>query len=382
MSRADDARAVLRELAGVDAAGVWAAPGRVNVIGEHTDYNDGFVLPIAIDRSAVVAAAARADDELRCWSVQRGAAPVVSVGNLVPEVSAGWWAYVHGVAWALREAGVPVGGADLVVDSDVPLGAGLSSSAALESAAAVALCAVADVDVPAADVARAGQRAEWEWAGTPCGIMDQTASVSARAGHALLLDTRSMRTEHVPLSLADGDLALLVINTNVAHQLRDGGYAARRRECELAAEVLGVAALRDATEDDVAAAADRIGAVGVRRARHVVTENARVLAVVDLLREDRLDEIGPHLLASHASLRDDFDVSIAELDTAVDAAIAAGALGARMTGGGFGGSAIALVPRPSAESVEAEVRAAFASSGFAAPDIFPVTPADGARRIG
>ncbi|HVE98891.1 MAG TPA: galactokinase [Mycobacteriales bacterium] len=382
MSVAPDAAVrLLAEVAIGPAEGVWAAPGRVNLIGEHTDYNDGFVLPIAIDRSTVVAAVRRDDRTLGCWSVQRGAAPRVVIADLTAGRVDGWWAYMHGVAWALAQLGVDVPGADLVVDSDVPLGAGLSSSAALECATALALAELAGADLSDAELAAVGQRAEWEVAGTPCGIMDQTVSVSAREGHALLLDTRSLAVEHLPLDLRAAALTLLVIDTRVEHELRDGGYATRRVECEQAAHILGIRALRDATLDDIHARVAELGERTAARARHVVTENERVIAVADLLRGGAVADIGPHLLASHASLRDDFDVSARALDLAVESARGAGALGARMTGGGFGGSAIALVPVAAADEVAGAVRKAFSGAGLSAPEVFPVAPRAGARRV-
>jgi galactokinase len=362
--------------------GVWFAPGRVNLIGEHTDYSDGFVLPVAIDRGVRVAAARRGDRRLRCWSLQEEDRLDADLAALGPGKVDGWAAYPAGVAWALGEAGLAAEGADLLVDGDVPAGAGLSSSAALECATALAL-----VDLRGAgaadrvELARLARRAEVEAVGMPCGVMDQMVCMLAREGHALFLDTRTLATEHLPLDLDGAGLRLLVIDTRASHRLVDGAYAERHEAVEAAARVLGVAALRDATVEQVRAAAAELGEPGWRRALHVVSENARVLATVELLRSWRLDRIGPLLEASHASLRDDFEVSCPELDTAVEAAVGGGAVGARMTGAGFGGSAIALVPAERADAVADRVREAFDSARFRAPEILPVVPRAGATRV-
>jgi galactokinase len=350
-----------RERTGRDPDGVWAAPGRVNLIGEHTDYNDGFVLPAAIDLLVLVAAGRRGGGRLRLWSLQTGPPADLDLGEVGPGRVEGWAAYPAGVAWALGQAGVEVGGADLVVDGKVPAGSGLSSSAALECATATALADLhgAGLDRPA--LAALARRAENEVVGVPSGAMDQMVSMLGRAGHALFLDTRSLATEQVPLPLEAAALSLLVIDTRAGHRLVDGAYADRRAACEAAAAVLGVPALRGA--------------------RHVVTENARVLEAVELLRAGRLDRLGPLLAASHASLRDDYEVSSPELDTAVEVAVAAGAVGARMTGAGFGGSAIALVPGDLAAQVEDRVADAFAAAGFGPPEVRAVTPSEGARRL-
>ena len=334
--------AAFRERTGRDPDGVWAAPGRVNLIGEHTDYNDGFVLPAAIDRQVVAAAGRREGGRLRVWSLQERQPADLELAEIGPGRVEGWAAYPAGVAWALAEAGAEVGGADLVVDGDMPAGAGLSSSAALECATATALADLSGARLDRAALAAVARRAENEVVGVPSGVMDQMVSMLGRAGHALFLDTRSLDTEQVPLPLEAAGLCLLVLDTRAGHRLVDGAYADRRSACEAAAAVLGVAALRDATLEQVEAAAGELGEERLRRARHVVTENARVLEAVELLRAGELDRLGPLLAASHASLRDDYAVSSPELDTAVEAAVAAGAVGARMTGAGFGGSAIAL----------------------------------------
>jgi galactokinase len=373
--------AAFRERTGRDPDGVWAAPGRVNLIGEHTDYNDGFVLPAAIDRLVLAAAGRRDGGRLRLWSLQTQPPADLNLAEVGPGRVGGWAAYPAGVAWALRRAGVELGGADLVVDGDVPAGAGLSSSAALECATATALADLHGAGLDRVTLAGLARRAENEVVGVPSGVMDQMVSMLARAGHALFLDTRSLETEHVPLPLEAAGLCLAVIDTRSGHRLVEGAYADRRAACEAAAATLGLPALRDATLEQVEAAATALGDPGLRRARHVVTENARVLEAVAELRAGDLDRLGPLLAASHASLRDDYEVSSPELDTAVEAAVAAGAIGARMTGAGFGGSAIALVGRDLVGRVSERVRDAFAAAGFGPPAVAPVVASDGARRL-
>jgi galactokinase len=373
--------AAFRERAGRDPDGVWAAPGRVNLIGEHTDYNDGFVLPVAIDRLVLAAASRRDDGRLRLWSLQSEPPADLALAEVGPGKVEGWAAYPAGVAWALGQAGVEVGGADLVVDGDVPAGAGLSSSAALECATATALADLEGAGLDRVAVAGLARRAENEVVGVPSGVMDQMASMLGRAGHALFLDTRSLDTEQVPLPLEAAGLCLVVIDTRAGHRLVDGAYADRRAACEAAAATLGVPALRDATPAQVEAAADALGEEGLRRARHVVTENDRVLEAVRLLRAGELERLGPLLAASHASLRDDYEVSSPELDTAVEAAVTAGAVGARMTGAGFGGSALALARADLVGRIDGQVQAAFAAAGLGPPSVAAVVPSDGARRL-
>jgi galactokinase len=379
-----DAAIVVRrafvERFGRPPGGIWAAPGRVNLIGEHTDYNDGFVLPLAIDRRVTVAAGWRADDRLRLVSLERGQTEL-SLHHVGPGQASGWAAYVAGVVWSLAREGAQPGGLDLVLTSDVPIGAGLSSSAAVECATLLAVRDLYGGPHDPVQLARVAQRAENEVVGVPCGIMDQMTSIAGMAGHCLLLDCRSLAVEHVPFDPGRAGLALLVIDTRVSHALADGAYAERRRACQQAARILGVSALRDASEADIEAARDRLGELLCRRARHVVTENARVLAVADLLREGRTDAIGAALAASHRSLRHDYQVSSAELDVAVETAMTAGAIGGRMTGAGFGGCALALVPADAADQIARTVTGAFATRGFRPPVIFPAGPVDGARRL-
>jgi galactokinase len=360
--------------------GVWQAPGRVNFIGEHTDYNDGFALPFAIGAGVCVAAAAREDGLIALSSRQYGEEVVtVSPGVLAPGGVAGWAAYPAGVAWALRSAGQRVGGASLAVDADLPAGAGLSSSAALECATGLALAELYRLAVTRPELAAFGRRAENDFVGVPTGLMDQLAVLLGQAGHALLLDCRAGTGTSVPLDPAAAGLALLVIDTRARHELTDGGYAARRRACEDAARALGVRSLRDvASVGDLGRLTDPVLR---RRARHVVSENCRVLDVAGLLRAGYLDRVGSLLTASHASLRDDFEVSWPEADAAVEAALQAGALGARMTGGGFGGSVIALAPDAAAAGVAGVVADVFGRQGWRAPVITPTQPAQGAVRL-
>lgn len=367
-------------------AGVFSAPGRVNLIGEHTDYNAGLVLPFAIDARAFVAIGPGSGDSSRVSSAQRpDGVHATSAAGLAPGSpgTAGWAAYPFGVLWSLAQAGHPVAPVDLALSSTVPVGAGLSSSAAVECAVALAVSTLQGMVIAGPELARIAQRAENGFVGVPCGLMDQMASACCRAGHALFFDVGADRTEQIPFDPAAAGLAVLVVDTRAHHSLADGEYAKRRADCERAALILGVGSLSELTPDDLDAALARLDDdVLRRRVRHVVTENERVRRVAALLRTGRLDAIGDQLVASHASLRDDFEVSAPELDAAVDAALAAGALGARMTGGGFGGSTIALVPVGAAQLVANAVRESFARSGFRTPEIRAVAPADGARREG
>jgi galactokinase len=363
-------------------AGVWSAPGRVNLIGEHTDYNEGFVLPFAIDARTTVAAATRDDGMLRLRSAQQPAGDVaVRLADLAPGHPGGWASYAAGVVWAFRAAGHDVPGLDLLVDGRVPLGAGLSSSAALECAVAMALDGILALGLDRDRLAVLAQRAENDFVGAPTGMMDQLASLRCTAGHAIFLDTRSLHAEQVPLDVASAGLRLLVADTRVHHDHAEGGYGERRASCERAAGLLGVRALRDVPAADLDAAVARLPDDELRRrVRHVVTEDARVVAAVSALRTGDWATLGALMDASHASLRDDYEVSCEELDVAVAGARAAGALGARMTGGGFGGSAIALVPVGAVGAVGAAVTSAFADRGWAAPVVLEVSPSDGVRR--
>jgi galactokinase len=360
--------------------GVWFAPGRVNLIGEHTDYNGGFVLPFALS-TGVAAAAGRHGTGIAVSSRQRGGGTVTAPGDgLVPGTVSGWAAYPLGMAWALAAAGHRPGGTAIAIDADLAIGAGLSSSAALECAVGLALAELHGLAVTRRELAALASRAENEFAGAPTGIMDQSAALLCRAGHALLLDCRSGATQDVPLDPAAAGLTLLVIDTGVRHALNDGRYAARRRSCEEAARALGVASLRDLT-DRPEAVSELADPELRRRARHVVTENRRVLVAAELLRGGELAAVGPLLTASHASLRDDFEISWPQADVAVGSALAAGAAGARMTGGGFGGSVIALVLAGQAGQVTAAIAAAFAREGWPDASVMPAVPSPAGRRL-
>ncbi|MFA3875266.1 galactokinase [Streptomyces sp. MMCC 100] len=374
-----------RELYGAEPEGVWAAPGRVNLIGEHTDYNDGFVMPFALPHRAVAAVSRRDDGILRLHSADIAADPVeLRVADLTPGSDKSWTAYPSGVVWALREAGHELTGADIHLASTVPAGAGLSSSAALEVVVALALNDLYSFDLRGRQLARLCQRAENVYVGAPVGIMDQTASACCEEGHALFLDTRDLSQRQIPFDLAAEGMRLLVVDTRVKHSHSEGEYGKRRAGCEKGAALLGVDALRDVPYADLDAALERLGdEEEVRRlVRHVVTEDERVERVVSLLESGDTRAIGPVLVEGHASLRDDFRISCRELDLVVDTALASGALGARMTGGGFGGSAIVLVEAADVDAVTKAVEDAFAAADLKAPRVFEAVPSAGARRVG
>ncbi|MGW0731558.1 galactokinase [Streptomyces sp. NPDC002851] len=383
--------AAFRELYGRTPDGVWSAPGRVNLIGEHTDYNDGFVMPFALPHTAVAAVARHDDGVLRVHSADidgDAAGPIeLPVADLAPggpgTGTGAWTDYVAGVLWALRDAGHPVaGGADVHLASTVPTGAGLSSSAALEIVTALALSDLYELGLARWQLARLCQRAENVYVGAPTGIMDQTASACCTPGHALFLDTRDLSQQQIPFDLAAHGLRLLVIDTRVKHAHSSGEYGKRRAGCEQGAAELDVTALRDVAYDDLPTALERLADPEVRRlVRHIVTENRRVERVVELLSAGEVRAIGPVLTEGHASLRDDFRISCPELDLAVDSALAAGALGARMTGGGFGGSAIALVAAGAVAPVTEAVNSAFTAAGYQEPRVFTAVPSAGARRV-
>ena len=382
MTEATVAAERFRGAFGTDPDGVWTAPGRVNLIGEHVDYNGGLCLPLALPQRTAAAVRKRDDDVLRLVSTHTDQTWEGRLGDVGPGRPQGWAAYVAGVVWSLREAGHEVPGIDVAVASSVPVGAGLSSSAALECSVALAVAELAGLatdDAGRQGLAAACVRAENEVAGVPTGGMDQAVSLLAREGHALLLDCRDGTHEQVPLPLESAGLRLVVIDTRAPHRLVDGQYAARRASCAAAAARLGMASLREASLADLDRLRDHVQR---RRVRHVVTEIERVGEVADLLRRNEMARIGPLLDASHHSLRDDFEVSSVELDCAVEAARDAGALGARMTGGGFGGSAIALVRRSEAGAVRDAVTRAFAGAGLSAPRFHLATPSAGASRAG
>ncbi|ONI78192.1 galactokinase [Kribbella sp. ALI-6-A] len=370
------------EVFGTAPDGAWRAPGRVNLIGEHTDYNDGLVLPIALPNRIVVTASARDDGIVAVSSNGQNGVIEFALDSLEPGSVGDWATYPAGMAWVLREAGYEIGGANLLVDSDLPTGAGLSSSAALLCATGVALLGLRDLEVDPAEVARLAQKAENQYVGAPVGLMDQMASMCCTAGHALYFDIRAMATEQIPFDPEADGLTLLVIDVKAPHRHVDGEYAARRKSCERAAAELGVPALRSITMDGLDEALAKLSDdVDRRRVRHVVTEIDRVEQAVALMRAGRLRDVGALFTASHVSMRDDFEITVPELDVAVDTALAAGAVGARMTGGGFGGCIIALVETAKADQTFAAIERAFGEHGFRAPTSLAATPSPGASKL-
>ncbi|MBB1516202.1 galactokinase [Tessaracoccus sp. MC1679] len=368
-----------RTVAGADPEGLWFAPGRVNLIGEHTDYNDGFVLPFALERKAVIAGGRRDDDRLVMVSLELDDEVGVALADLAPGTD-GWASYLAGVAWALREAGHDVGGATLVMTSDVPLGAGLSSSAAIECATVATLADLYGLDIPKMDRAKLARVAENAYVGAPTGLLDQAASTLCEADSGLFLDCRTLETQHVPLPMAEQGYEILVLDTKTPHSHVDGEYGSRRASCEEASAILGVPALRDVT--DLEEALSQLEDETLRkRVRHVVTENERVLQAFELAKRGDLPGLAPLLDASHASMRDDYEITVPTVDLAVEAARAAGALGARMTGGGFGGCIIALTHAGEADGIGRAVAGAFAEAGYGTPEWFSATPAPGAGRL-
>ena len=375
---------------GRDCDGVWSAPGRVNLIGEHTDYNEGFVLPFAIGARTAVAASRRNDGLLTLASAQfPGKIRHIRLAKIRPGAVTGWPAYPAGVGWALGLAGpgataAGTSGASLYINSVVPTGSGLSSSAALDCAVALALRDLHGLTASRTELALACQRAENEMVGAPTGIMDQFASLFGERGSAVFIDCRAVYGENVPLPLEAAGLEIVLADTREQHAHAAGGYADRRASCDRAARILGVPALRDVGVDDLDKASGVLDPETFRRVRHVVTENERVLAAVAALRAGGLESdpaaFGALLTASHASMRDDFEITTPALDLAAATAVEAGAAGARMTGGGFGGAVIALVARERAADTAKSITAAFARAGFTTPRLSTVAPSDGARR--
>jgi len=365
---------------------VWSAPGRVNLVGEHTDYNGGFVLPFAIDRRTTCSARLSSGSTIRVTSTHSPEVVTVELDALGPAVLDGWSAYPLGVAWALREIAAAAGtasaltGCDLAIASDVPIGAGLSSSAAIECSVAVALNELWNLGLEPMDLALASQRAENIAVGAPTGIMDQTASLYGVEDHAVLLDCQTYEVQSVALGFAEAGLSIMVIDSKVEHSHATGGYKERRADCEQGALALGVATLRELTSADLPRAEASLDERVFRRVRHVVTENERVLATVEALASQGPTAIGPFMLASHASMRDDFEISVPEIDVAVEAAMEAGAIGARLTGGGFGGASIALVRTTDWDTIAHAVHTALAERSMPEPHIFAVRPSDGAKR--
>ncbi len=364
-----------------ERSAVWRAPGRVNLIGEHTDYNDGFALPFAIEAGCTATVTPRSEPIITVSSAQRSDEARLEQGDLNPGAG-GWAGYAAGAAWVLRDMGVAVPGLKIHIDSTVPTGSGLSSSAALVCSVSAALDDLLDVGLSPAKLLELTRRVENDFVGAPTGGMDQLAALNCTAGNALFCDMRTLVGEQVPLPIEAEGLAILVVETKAQHKHATGEYRARREACERAAELLGVRALRDIDVDGLAAALDELPNEELRRCtRHVVTENDRVLQTVQLLHGGQLRRIGPLLNASHKSLRDDYRVSIAELDVAVEALRSAGALGARMTGGGFGGSVIALLESDQVEAATTAVQVAYRQHEFTEPGTFTVRPSGGAQRV-
>ena len=354
------------------------APGRVNLIGEHIDYSEGFVLPFAIDAVTTVAIRRRNDSEVHLVSAQQPASRVlISQSDITDHKGDGWSRYVLGVIWSLEIKS----GLEIYVDGQVPLGAGLSSSAALECSTAVALNHLFSLNKNSKELALLTQRAENKYVGVPCGIMDQSVSLMAQADHALLLDCRDLSTQHIPVDFAGAGLRLLIIDTRAHHALIDGGYAERRASCESVAKKLDVHSMRDLDLEKLESGRNLITDIEYKRARHAVTEIARVLAAVELLANRDFIGFGALLTQSHNSLRDDYTVSCPELDVSVETALKNGALGARMVGGGFGGSAIALIKDEDAGKISQSIERAFAERGFDSPRFFSSLPSGGARVI-
>ncbi|RMB58858.1 galactokinase [Tessaracoccus antarcticus] len=377
--RLDALRATYLEIAGREATGLWFGPGRVNLIGEHTDYNDGFVLPFALEKRAVVAAGRRDDALLVMYSLELEERVEVALSALEPGTG-GWSGYLAGVIWALEASGHEVGATTLVLTSDVPLGAGLSSSAAIECAVVAAMCDLYELDIEPMDRAKVARMAENAYVGAPTGLLDQAASTLCQKDFGLFLDCRSLEGVHVPLPMAEQGFEMLVLDTKTPHSHVDGEYGQRRASCEQAAAILGIPALRDVTDlDDALAKLD--DEVMRKRVRHVVTENSRTLEAYEVAREGRLADLAPLLDASHASMRDDYEITVDTVDLAVDTAKAAGALGARMTGGGFGGCIIALCHTGEGDLIAQEIAAAFAAAGHHPPEWFTATPSEGAGRL-
>ena len=366
------------ETFGVEPDLVAAAPGRVNLIGEHIDYSDGFVLPFAIKDRTLVAARKRNDSTVRIASAQRRNKIVtVDINKVKPGLKGEWERYALGVLWALGVRD----GVDLLIDGHVPLGAGLSSSAALECSVATAMNHLFDLGFNLEELARLTQKAENQYVGVPCGIMDQSVSLMATQGSALLLDCRDLSTKNIPFDVASSGLELLIIDTQAHHALTDGGYAERRASCESVVGKLGIRSLRELTMEQLENSRGSLTETEFVRARHAVTEMKRVLDCVQALSDSDFAKVGELINQSHASLRDDYTVSCPELDTAVDAALAAGALGSRMVGGGFGGSAIALIQASKTTETIKAIEKGFSSKGFKAPRFFTSLPSQGAELI-
>lgn len=379
---AKDAVLGFKSLYNYEPKGVWGAPGRVNLIGEHTDYNEGFVFPFAINRHTVAAISLRDDNLVRVASSFSTATHETDVFTIQKSDEHEWASYPFGVAWAIQQLStVTPKGFDCFINSDVPVGAGLSSSAAIECAIGVALNQLWDAGLSKSELARAGQLAENVIVGAPTGIMDQSASLLGKKDHGVFLDCQSLESEIVELGFAQAGLELLIIDTQVAHRHADGGYASRRAACELGAKIMGVPSLRYLSSEDLTKSKDLLDDVTFRRVRHVVTENERVLETIKLLKATGPLAIGNLMHESHVSMRDDFEISIEELDLIVSTSMDCGAIGSRMTGGGFGGAAIALAKTEDIPQIIRSIAEAFEKSGYIEPNFFTVTAADGASQL-
>jgi galactokinase len=373
------AASLFRTIFGAEPDGVWAAPGRVNLIGEHTDYNGGLVLPFALAERTQAAIKRRDDALIRiCSTLNPNEVFGIPTKQLAPGWPAGWAGYVAGVPWAL---GTDIG-FDVAIDSAVPVGSGLSSSAALICAVGLGINELFELGYGRRDLARSTHSTENDYVGAPTGGMDQIASLLCTEGHAILYDVQADTTEQIPFDPESAGLEVVTFDTMVRHGHADGEYADRRADCEESAQLLGVETLREIEYSDLESALSRLETKHhVMRTRHIVTENQRVLDTAAALGADDWTTVGELLTAAHVSIRDDFEASCTELDVAVGMLVDSGALGARMTGGGFGGAAIALLPHDKAEAARQAVRAVFADNGFVPPHIFNVVPSAGAQRI-
>jgi len=371
-----------QNVCGYPATTFVQAPGRVNLIGEHTDYNDGFVMPCAIDYQAVIACAKRDDGVIRLISVDYDNVQDSFVVNqeIKPTEDKLWANYMRGVVHFLKEKGYSLGGADIAITGNVPLGSGLSSSAALEVVTGQAMKALYELDVTQSDLALIGQASEHNFAGCKCGIMDQMISACGEKGHALLLDCRSLETKavHIP----DG-VSIMIVNSNVTHSLVDGAYNALREQCEEASRLLGKVALRDATLAELDASSIEKGSDVYKRAHHVISENERTVACADALIAGDLQKVGEYMYASHASMRDDFEITVPEIDYIVEVLTEAlgNKGGARMTGGGFGGCCVALMPTEMVPQVQAAIEAKYQAKTGIKESIYICTPQNGAGII-
>ncbi|MDX6693469.1 MAG: galactokinase [Blastocatellia bacterium] len=385
MIEANALRVAFGERFGGGEPRLFAAPGRVNMIGEHTDYNEGFVLPMAIDRATVVAARTNGSRRVRVHSLNLDETAEFDLDAPGPRQRGIWLDYVEGVAQSLLARGLALRGADMLLASDVPVGAGLSSSAALEISVGSALLGVSEIELGKVELALAGQRAEHDYVGTKCGIMDQLVAACGRRGHALLIDCRSLEITPIPLNTAGTTIA--ICDTRVKHELSSSEYNTRRAECERGVELLkswlpGIRSLRDVSLSDLQAHEEKLPEPVRSRCRHVVTENSRTLAAADALRADDFGEMGQLMYASHVSLRDDYEVSSRELDVLVEiAATVEGVYGSRMTGGGFGGCTVNLLRRAALEKFQEQVAAEYNKATGTTATIYISEPGDGAREI-